>query len=161
MFPPLITLWEEEEELTSQAYYCLYIKQTTTTWGQFPDYGAIRVPIGGKIVLLNSDAAITAGTTKTLEIARTSGDYQNSTGVDSHAVIIVGRNGGASPPTFKLRASNTADTADGTVLYDQTVGLGVEFLATEVVDVPDTKFLTIEVAAGTVDVHIAMVVEDA
>jgi len=164
MFPPLITLWEEEDELTSQAIYTLYLGQTTTEYGQFPNYGAIKIPDAGKLVPLVSTRIITTGNVATLHRAVNDANYQNGTGIDAHAVLIVARSGGGgAAPTFKIWASNTVDTADGTVVLDHTSPLSAtDFEATEVVNIPTTKFLTVEViGTGDMVVQHSMVVEDA
>ena len=68
-------------------------------------------------------------------------------------------------PTFKIRASDTLDTADGNVLEDHsvahlnTVTTGTDDLITVRVKVPTGKYLTLEEVTNDIAISAGIIIE--
>ena len=80
-------------------------------------------------------------------------------------MIIQTSGGSETDPTFKIRASNTLDAADGTVLEDhsvahlRTITTGTDDFITVRVKVPTGKFLTLEEVTNNILVTAGIIIE--
>lgn len=95
-------------------------------------------------------------------------DYnlKNTSGKDWVALLVILASGSTgTDPTFKIRASDTLDTVDGTVLEDHSVAhlrtatTGSDDSITVRVKVPTGKFLTIEEATNNVAITAGIIIQ--
>jgi len=106
--------------------------------------------------------------TVTLHNVRDDSNLKNTSGQDWVVLLIIGAIGSSgNDPTFKIRASDTLDTADGTVLEDHsvahlnTVTTGTDESITVRLIVPTGKFLTLEEVTNNITVLAGIVIEKA
>ena len=119
----------------------------------------------------DTDALITikneavAGT-QTLHNVRDDSNLQNTSGQDWVVLLIINAIGtSGTNPTFKIRTSDTLDTADGTVLEDHsvahlaTVTTGSDDAITVRVKVPTGKYLTLEEVTNNIQISAGIIIE--
>jgi hypothetical protein len=106
-----------------------------------------------------------SGTT-TLHNVMNDSVLQNSSGQDWVVLLIVSATGSLlTNPTFKIRASDTLDTADGTVLQDHsvahlnTVTTGTDDSIAVRVKVPTGKYLTLEEVTNNITILAGIIIE--
>jgi len=95
----------------------------------------------------------------TLKTLSSNTAIQTSSGKKIQAILLVRSNSGAAL-TFVIRASDTVDTADGNIIYTQSLGIAQsEAITLDILNIPDSKFLTMNVLTGSTDVRVAVAVE--
>ena len=111
-------------------------------------------------------AVITEGSTKTIHLEDDSTAYQNTSGFTATAgIVLKAASSGTEERHVRIRASNTVDTADGTILFEigSTAGTGMldannKSLSIGPLFIPTGKYLTIENVddsrAGANDVNV-------
>ena len=141
---PWIQYLEESEEETPIIQFPLFNKVSQTDYDNSAAWDHVKYTEGDTIILLERTPVV--ATTKTLERVDTSADYSTPSGKTSRALLVIRAN--ASGTIFKVRSSAAADTADGTVVYDQTDPVATEIITVGPVDIAATQFVTLEVPAG-------------
>jgi len=104
--------------------------------------------------------------TMTLHNVRDDSNLQNTSGSDWVVLLIIQATGAiGTDPTFKIRASDTLDAADGTVLEDhstahlRTVTTGTDDFITVRLKVPTGKFLTLEEVTNNITITAGIIIE--
>jgi len=137
------------------------------------DYYNSSNSVSGKICAKYEDADTlitikneTVAGTMTLHNVRDDSNLQNTSGQDWVALLIVQASGTTgTDPTFRIRASDTLDTADGTVLEDHsaahlfTVTTGVDESVTVRLKVPPGKFLTLEEVTNNISIAAGIIIQ--
>ena len=106
--------------------------------------------------------------TMTLHNVINDSNLENTSGKDWVVLLIINASGSSGTnPTFKIRASNILDTADGTVLEDHsvahltTVTTGSDDFITVRLVVPTGKFLTLEEVTNNIIITAGIVIQKA
>ena len=90
---------------------------------------------------------IGTGTTATIENTEDNADYKPPSGKTSRVVVRL-RTGSAFSGSVDIRASDTVDTADGTILQTWSAVASSILWTSKIVTIPAGKFLTITNQAG-------------
>ena len=108
------------------------------------------------INLINNSTA----TNLSLHDARTNANYSPPVGKKFVFMCIISATNATQDHTMKIRSSATADTADGTVLHDQTHVLNstTAWKTTGILEVAASQFLTLEKVAGTGNARISSMI---
>ena len=143
---PWIQYLEESEEETPILQIPMFNRVVQADWEDLRVFYDFKILESDNVFVLERES-INASTNKSLELARTGGDYSTPSGKTSQAFVILRSNSAAL--TFKVRSSASADTADGTVVWDQTAGMATtELVTVGPVDIAATQFVTIEFPAS-------------
>lgn len=141
--PWIHALFGAEDEL-GDFITALVFQNTTTQVGQ---YHMKYDPTTDKLINLNS-AAAGSGTPKSATLMATGVAYQVPAGKKLVCIIAVTGNSGTNT-LGKIRSSATVDTADGTVLHDQTAAVNNSGKkTTPILTVLANQFLTSEQVSG-------------
>ncbi len=95
-----------------------------------------------------------------LHDARTNANYSPPVGKKFVFMCIISAANVTQDHKMKVRSSVTADTADGTVLYDQihVLNSSTAWKTTGILEVVASQFLTLEKVAGTGDARISSII---
>lgn len=131
----------------------LFFGDSTPVDGQFIFAlisNSLGVPLERK-VLAKHDTNITPTSAATLENTKNDVDYEAPTGKETRFVIRIQAGTTNTTPNIKIRASDSADTDDGTILetLTPTAFASGNKITTKILTLPAEKFLTVKNDSAT------------
>ena len=109
-------------------------------------------------ILIPDNITLSSAAPQTLLLAKDLTDLQVPVGKKWIVVLLLSRS--SVDWTGKIRASDTVDTADGTVLWDRTTTIITgERITSEILTLTAQKFLTVETDAGTAILAGSLIIE--
>jgi len=109
-------------------------------------------------ILIPDNITLSSAAPQTLLLAKDLTDLQVPVGKKWTVVLLLSRS--SVDWTGKIRASDTVDTADGTVLWDRTTTIITgERITSEILTLTAQKFLTVETDAGTAILAGSIIIE--